>query len=179
MMDKHIIPECYIDTTLVETLVPTKSGYNHQKGCNNVVKIMIEKKELSDGFALGIVDEDKKILKYISEFRVIADEAGLKLLKHTKKHHYIIYIVPAVEKWILENAKEVNIDLKDYDLPDRLSELLDMTKVQTNSKNKNFKKLFQAIQQEGASGFVLLTKWIHYLKAHPYNADLVFFTADE
>lgn len=37
-----IIPECYVDTNLVETLV-CKDGCNHQKGCNQVAKIMQEK----------------------------------------------------------------------------------------------------------------------------------------
>lgn len=51
----HIIPECYIDTNLVETLVPTKKGYNHQTGCNKVVGLMQNMKQLKDGFALGII----------------------------------------------------------------------------------------------------------------------------
>lgn len=37
-----VIPECYIDTNLVETLA-CPGGYNHQKGCNQVAKIMREK----------------------------------------------------------------------------------------------------------------------------------------
>ena len=53
MAELYIIPECYVDTNLIETLVPTAKGYNHQKGCNNVVKVMKEK--LSDKFAVGIV----------------------------------------------------------------------------------------------------------------------------
>lgn len=38
----YIIPECYVDTNLVETLVCTY-GCNHQKGCNQVAKVMQEK----------------------------------------------------------------------------------------------------------------------------------------
>ena len=57
MAELYIIPECYVDTNLLETLVPTAKGYNHQKGCNNVVKVMKEK--LADEFAVGIVDKDK------------------------------------------------------------------------------------------------------------------------
>lgn len=34
MAELYIIPECYVDTNLIETLVPTAKGYNHQKGCN-------------------------------------------------------------------------------------------------------------------------------------------------
>lgn len=47
MKDLDIVPECYIDTNLVETLLnmagePT-DGVNHQKGCNTVVKTITEK----------------------------------------------------------------------------------------------------------------------------------------
>jgi hypothetical protein len=60
-MDFHIIPECYLDTNLIETLVPPEGdGYNHQMGCPNVAKKMTEGKALKDGFALGIIDKDKK-----------------------------------------------------------------------------------------------------------------------
>ncbi len=40
--EDFIIPECYIDTNLVETLVCT-GGCNHQKGCNTVAKVMQDK----------------------------------------------------------------------------------------------------------------------------------------
>ena len=55
MAELYIIPECYVDTNLIETLVPTAKGYNHQKGCNNVVKVMKEK--LSDKFGVFLVDK--------------------------------------------------------------------------------------------------------------------------
>ncbi len=39
-MDKLIIPECFADTLLIETLVPTNKGYNHQRSCFKVKAIM-------------------------------------------------------------------------------------------------------------------------------------------
>jgi hypothetical protein len=35
-MDKSIMPECFADTLLIETLVPSETGYNHQMGCFKV-----------------------------------------------------------------------------------------------------------------------------------------------
>ena len=58
-MDLHILPECYVDTNLVETI--TKSRFNHKKGCNNVVKAMLEANHLKDGFAFHM----RKPLTYI------------------------------------------------------------------------------------------------------------------
>ena len=77
MAELYIIPECYVDTNLIETLVPTAKGYNHQKGCNNVVKVMKEK--LSDKFAVGIVDKDKRQVSYVNEFEEIGHTDSLFL----------------------------------------------------------------------------------------------------
>ncbi len=55
-MDNHIVPECYIDTMLVQTLVPPEKNnrYNHQHGCFEVSNEM-ELYGLKDKFAVGII----------------------------------------------------------------------------------------------------------------------------
>lgn len=73
---EYILPECYIDTNLVETLV-FHAGCNHQKGCNQVCKVMQEK--FPDRFAVGIIDADKRRPSYINEFQEIASSEHLKL----------------------------------------------------------------------------------------------------
>jgi hypothetical protein len=172
-MNFNILPECYVDTNLVETI--TNSVYNHKHGCDNVVKAMLETNNLKDGFALGIVDEDKKKLKYAEEFEEIVDATQLKLLKHPQKNHYLIYVVPAIEKWIISNADEAKISLSDFDLPHNFSELSKHTKRTTSSKDDRFKRLFKEMKNQNASGVLLIIKWITYLKQHPYDADLNFF----
>ncbi len=57
------ISECYIDTNLVETLLGERA--NHQNGCNNVARRMKDKYD--DGFAVGIIDDDKRKLSYVNE----------------------------------------------------------------------------------------------------------------
>ena len=153
-MDLHIIPECYVDTNLVETLVPPqKSGYNHQKSCPMVAKTMLENRILTDGFAVGIIDKDKKELPYASEFVEIADFRGqLKLLKHPQKHHYFIQIVPAVERWILTNAAEVGVDLADFALSNDLKELMKASKKMTSKRDDRFRRLFKELKKREASG---------------------------
>lgn len=81
-MDKKILPECYVDTNLIETVAPTTTGYNHQKGCGTVVKRMQDK--FSDEFALGIIDKDKKELDYLANFDQVCNKGNLELYKHKK-----------------------------------------------------------------------------------------------
>ena len=70
---------------------------------------------------------------------------------------------------------ECYVDTSAYNLPHDYSELQNHTKVKTSSKDENFKDLFKALRKQNASGVLLLAKWIMYLKAHPYDADLDFF----
>jgi hypothetical protein len=162
-MDFHIITECYVDTNLIETIVPPeKGGYNHQMGCPNVAKKMTEDKALKEGFALGIIDKDKKKIAYAKTFNLVVDAEQLRLLKHPTKNHYFIQIVPA-------------IDMSTYGLPTNFNDLKYISKTLKSKKDVRFKQLFKDLLKENATGVVLLAKWINYLKEHPYNADLAFF----
>ncbi len=175
-MDFHIIPECYVDTNLIETIVPPeRGGYNHQMGCPNVAKKMTEDKVLKGGFALGIIDKDKKEIDYAKGFDVIANTSQLILLKHPDKNHYFIQIIPAMEKWILYCANEVGIDMVEFGLPNDFNELRRYSKSVKTKKDDRFKRLFKSLIKQNATGVILLSKWIIYLKEHPYDADLDFF----
>lgn len=120
-MDLSILPECYVDTNLIETLVPPHKGYNHQMGCGTVAKKM--KEYFDNGFAFGIIDKDKKELDYLREFTEIIVSGNLRLHKHRTKNHYMIQIHPAIERFLLENAALADISLLDYNLPSDLDSL--------------------------------------------------------
>jgi hypothetical protein len=175
-MDFHIIPECYVDTNLIETIVPPFGrGYNHQKGCPTVAKTMREHAQLRDGFAVGIIDKDKKELDYAQTFVEIVNKGQLILLKHPQKHHYFILIVPAMEKWILNNAAEVGVDLSHFELPNDLNKLREQSKKITTKQDPRFKNLFRELKRKEASGVMILHNWISYLKENNYKADMAYF----
>ena len=169
-MDLVVIPECYIDTNLIETIAPPRKGYNHQKGCGTVTRLMQTK--LIDGFALGIIDRDKHEVKYLEEFDVVIDKTNLKLHKHRNKHHYIIQIAPAIEQFILECSTQANLNILDYGFPSDIPSLTKITKKETSKENKDFKRFFKAIKNGNSESIQTLIEWIEYLKAHPYNCDL-------
>jgi len=169
-MDLAIIPECYVDTNLVETLVPPQKQYNHQKGCGTVTKVMKEK--FSDSFAVGIIDKDKQEVDYLKEFTEVAKNDGLILHKHPTKAHYIIQIVPAMEKFIFKCMDECTIKPEEYGLPDNLEAFKKESKT-TNSKNDiRFRSLFNALKNGQAADIIRLRDLIKYLKSEQYNADL-------
>lgn len=174
-MDQHIIPECYLDTRLVKSLVPPTGRYNHQHGCSNVAKHMQVK--LKDDFALGIIDKDKKALNYLDECQLVCEHDGfLQLLKHETQNHYLMIIRPAMEKWILNTANTAGLSLIDFDLPNDLDKLCDLTKTAKSDREdtnaQKFGALFKALRQSNPPSISILKFWITYLKANPYQADL-------
>ncbi len=167
-MDLSVIPECYIDTNLIETLVPPQKQYNHQKGCGTVTKVMKEK--FADSFAIGIIDKDKKEVDYLKEFTEVAKSDGLILHKHELKDHYIIQIVPGMERFIFKCLAECDITPEDFELPGDL-ELFRKESKTTNSKDDDrFRRLFKALRNAQAVDIIRLLNLITYLKYKNYTA---------
>ncbi len=167
-MNQHvdfIIPECYIDTNLVETLV-CHGGCNHQKGCNQVAKIMQEK--YADRFAVGIIDADKRQPSYINEFNKIASSSHLDLLRHRVRPHYIIRVQPAADGFILSCVHSTQIDITEYGLSPVLKDFTSQTKNVMSNKDPRFKRLFKALKNEGE--FMLLQSLLDYLVDKTYNS---------
>lgn len=167
------MPECYIDTILIQTLVPPKknSRYNHQHGCFDVSNEM-ELFGLKDKFALGIIDNDKKKANYLRKFiEIDGSDQNVKLYKHSKNHQYYIEINPAIENWILKVCVDENIDITEFDLPNNLKELKRITKPQTSSKDKRFINLFLRFNLSNNRSVFKLKGWIGLLKEKNYHVD--------
>lgn len=141
-----IIPECYVDTNLVETLV-CKAGCNHQKGCNQVAKVMQEK--FADRFAVGIIDADKRRPSYLNEFKEVASSEHIKVLRHFSRHHFIILVHPAIDGFILSCAEAGSVNLTSYELSPVLKEFTSQTKNVMSNKDQRFKRLFNSLENVG------------------------------
>lgn len=161
----YIIPECYIDTNLIETLLKAQ-GCNHQKGCNQVCKVMKEK--FADCFAVGIIDADKRQPSYLAEFNKIGERGHLQVLKHPAKPHFIVLISPAIDQFILDSAKEQNIDLTDFNLPADFQSFTRQTKNVLSNKDKRFRSLFATL--ELATEISILKNLLSYLNNYQYSS---------
>ncbi len=174
-MDLSIIPECYVDTNLIETIVPPKrrggqQGYNHQKGCGTVTSRM--QKEFKDQFALGIIDKDKHQVDYLKEFTEVITIGSLILHKHRSRHHYIIQIYPAIERFMQQCAASVGVALADFGLPEDFDLLKKKSKNINSKEDPKFRELFKKLKKEGAVDVLRLAQWVEYLKETNYKADM-------
>jgi len=157
----NIVPECYVDTKLAETLGVATKKYNHQHGHGNVANKM--KDALANQFALGIIDEDTikvRKAKYLSEFVVVKLENSLILKKHPDKQHYLIIICPQIEQFIFQNAAIVNIQPETFGLPNELKGFVHISKAKDIDKNVGFKRFVIEMLRLQASGIVALRLWV-------------------
>lgn len=160
-----IIPECYIDTNIVETLVCV-GGCNHQKGCNQVAKVMREK--FADRFAVGIIDADKRKPSYLDEFSEVAASKHIRLLRHHNHPHFIILVYPAADGFILSCAEAAKVRMDDYGLSPVLKTFTAQTKNVMSNKDIRFKRLFKAMEDVGE--MKMMKALISYLVNTTYNA---------
>lgn len=159
-----IIPECYADTNLVQTLLQTK-GANHQKSCGQVTNELRTK--FKDKFAVGIIDLDKKQSDYSLECEVIAASSELSVCRHPDSHHYLIKLNNVLESFIINCAKELEIDLSPLGLPLKKDALMKRMKKQ-EAKNdpalsNYFKKLMPSTEMS------LLKDVLDYLYNNTYS----------
>ena len=166
-----IIPECYIDSCLVEVLLyANKDHVNHQKGNGTVAREM--KNKFADDFCIGIIDEDRKLLDYLKEFKLEIDANDLKLWKHKSRPQYMIQICPVIEDWILSVSSGIGVSLPDYGLPGAMNGLKKVTKSVASKNDKRFIQLFKDLLNKECESAKRLKNWLEYLKANKYNADI-------
>jgi hypothetical protein len=148
---------------MVETALAVVDGCNHQKGCNNVARIMQSK--LQDKFAIGIIDDDKYKHSYFNEFCQIAVSDDAILYKHRERNHYFIVICPAMERFILTAAQQCKVSPATYNLPSALDAFMKITKREASKNNKDLKRLIFAIKHSKSA--CQLAQWIECLSANP------------
>lgn len=171
MKHNDIMPECYIDTTLVGSLL--NANVNHKHSCNEVAREM-EKGKYKDTFAVGIIDNDKRKISYIEGFEEIGRTDNLTFLKHKKKHQYVIKVGQkhkAMETFIKANIEVIGMKMEDFNLPSDLTDLIEQTKDSVSTqKDPRILKLCKKLCQ--SPEVAKLQDVIQYLASNKYNADL-------
>ena len=170
----NIVPECYIDTMLVNTLVPAGKNerYNHQHGCFEVSNEM-EKRGLKDKFAVGIIDNDNKKAKYLSSFiEIVNVNNDIKLFQKKDNPQYVIEMNPAIEVWILKVCEGEQINMSEFGLPNDLRSLKRITKSQSTINDERFINLFLRFKMSKNESVLKMMNWIKLLKDKKYQTDI-------
>ena len=169
----NIFPECFVDTNILKTLLRL-DGVNHQYGCSKVMSGM-KNGRFAEGFALGIIDDDKRKTYDYHDFLKLAKSEHLTLMKHKEKHHYLLFVCKAAEDLLLSCAKELQLDLSEYDLPSTLEGLKEVTKNTESDKDPRIKRLVNALRD--SSEMSRLDRTVNYLHGKQLAADIEELTA--
>lgn len=168
MTELNIVPECEIDTRLVQILANLRRPPNHAKGHGKVANKL--KDNLKNKPALAVIDFDKiKIRKsqYFESFITINSKHNLILKKHPFLNHYLLIIKPVIESWLLENAANSNVIPEN--LGDNLMDLTKFTKTKNIHLNHHFTFFIKKLIRNKASGVILLQTWlINFLQGHDF-----------
>ena len=63
-------------------------------------------------------------------------------MKHKSRHQYLITISPAVDKFVLDSAKEQGVNTEEYNLPSTLKEFTKLSKsVISNTDERNTEEI--------------------------------------
>lgn len=162
----YILPECYIDTNLVQILLQIK-GVNHQNSCGQVTNVLQQR--FKNSFAIGVVDNDKKQSTYSKESIAIACSNELTLCKHPGSSHYLIKINNIMEKFIMNCADELNIDFQQYGIPSDLEGFKRITKQKDSLNNTQLKSVLKAITH--SNEMALLKEVLEYLITNRYDSN--------
>jgi hypothetical protein len=160
----RLLPECHADTALIRFLVPDKTLSIHCEGCPEVGNIMRSPQGNLYHF-LGIVDNDRDLNKrckgYFAAFEPVQAEHRLFVRCHPTNEQTLVILDKAIETFILWNAEQVNLDLRQYGfdlLPKRLG---DQFKSPTIETDPNYLRLLTDLYIRQAPGLMTLQRILH------------------
>src|SRR6266516_3503571 len=112
---KALVPECKIDSLVVESLGFSFDDYDHKKGNGNVSRVM--QQNLSAKI-IGIIDNDKRKPEYFTQFISLnTNYSSVELLQHPQnKNHYIILLKPAADDFIFNLSLSARIEPSQFGL---------------------------------------------------------------
>lgn len=170
MKQMRVYPECNVDTNLVGYLLGGHAM--HKSTCNEVVKAMNK----TDHFAVGIIDADKRMptmdtgfKKHCTETVADGNIRHITMDIHDDGKRYIFTVKPAMDKFILDAAKEQNIDLKAAGYSSKLEEFKKETKRIQAAEDPKLRHLFDKIKDNKELQRFRYT--LKYLMTKQYDSD--------
>ena len=153
-----IIPEDGAIRALVQILGIPKP--NQSEGIS-VVLNKIEK-QFSNRFAVGLIDDDKRKPALFDNYALLKEQYSLQLRQKPESKHFLIVLSPAIEDWLLENARLTGIDPRNFRTR---QDLVEVTKNRIKVvKDQRFRQFLNDLKQANAPGFSTISAWINELR---------------
>lgn len=170
MKQYRIFPECNVDTNFVGYLLG--GAAMHKSSCNEVVKAVNK----SDRFAVGIIDADKRpatmdvgFVEFVQTPKADGVNKHVTMYVHKDGKRFMFTIKPAMDKFILDAAKEQEVDMKELGYAETLEEFTKETKRIQAANDARLRKLFSLIKNN--SEIKCLRNTLKYLNCKCYEID--------
>ena len=151
-----IIVECNPDEFVIRSIIAdSDTQIKHGGGKGNVLKKVREEQG-----TIGVIDEDPHSAQPREMDRYIKEDAKetVRLLKRQDDNaKKLIQLSPDIEGWLINRAKENEISLKDYGLPDDRRRMHDVHHIQ---KDKDFQRFVGELIQTDDDEVNAIRKWI-------------------
>jgi len=146
--------------------VRKKFEFYNAKNNGEVIKQMIK----VDSACIGIIDNDKKYQRRISEFESCIDikerrNFGVRLVEKSSNYKYLFILDPAPERWILRCSEISNISISNFELPENFQDFKDICKESFN-KTKVQKFVKQVIKSDSSPVNQLLGSLLNLYNYH-------------
>lgn len=171
MKQLNVFPECYIDTNLVGFIL---GGYvKHKSTCNEVAKAVNKSNE----FAIGIIDADKRMAtldsgfeKYDNGCEADGENVHITMYIHSDRKRFMFTVKPAMDKFLLDAAKQLGVNLKDAGYPSTLEAFKKETKRIQAAEDSKLRNLFAMILDN--EELQRLRNTLKYLMKKQYDVDI-------
>src|SRR5205814_9914938 len=97
---------------------------------------------------------------YIKEFKEIDAINNAKLLKHPGRNHYVIVVNPAMDKFIFNLCKQMDINIANFNLPREFNAFVKLTKKESIKNDAQLRNLLNTIQQKNTPEIAKISYWI-------------------
>ena len=135
-----ILVECYADKTLILNIGFSKKIIKHEGGRGNVINKL---RSIDNG--IGIIDEDPNSPRpsdMDNYFEIDRRDSIRLLARKDDERKRIIQISQFLEDWFIRRARENNISLRNFNLPDDSYEL---HKIPRLDKYRNFQNFLNEL----------------------------------
>ena len=147
MKQYRVFPECNVDTNFVGQLLG--GAVMHKSTCNEVAKAVNN----SDLFAVGIIDADKRqatldpgFTEYVQDGKADGKTKHVTMYIHDDGKRFMFTIKPAMEKFIMDAAKDQKVDMRDAGYDNTLDGFKKETKRITAETDPKLRRLFVLIK---------------------------------
>ncbi len=171
MKQLRVFPECNVDTNLVGHLLG--GAVMHKSTCNEVVKAVNN----SDQFAVGIIDADKRqatldsgFAEYVRGKKADGKNKHVTMYIHEDSKRFMFTVKPAMDKFILDAAKEQKVDMMSAGYENTLDGFKKETKKITAENDPKLRRLFNQIK--GNPELSRFRNTLKYLMTALYNTDV-------